>query len=319
MTGPERVLVYSKYAGDLDAFRRVLASQLPEVPCAFASSLEGAKPYLEDAEILYGWGFPSDMLRAMPKLEWVQKMGAGVDDIICAWPLDRPVVLTRTDGALIAARMAEYVVAAILDKSLRMDHARRLQQERKWSDYTVGSIRDLTIGVAGLGEIGSEIARTLRILGARVIGWRRSPTDCHAVDKVYVGTATLEDFVTQCDALVLVLPLTSHTAGIFGSGVLAALRPNVHLVNVGRGGVIDEAALAHGLESGRIGHATLDVFEVEPLPPTHPFWTSPRVTMTPHVCGPLVPKDVVPHFVANYRAFRAGDPLRNVIDMNRQY
>src|SRR5262245_14631216 len=189
MSGTERVLVYSKYVGDLDAFRRVLAAQLPQVQCAFAGSLEEAKPYLEDAEILYGWGFPRDMLRAMPRLQWVQKMGAGVDDIVSAWPLDRPVVLTRTDGALIAARMAEYVVAAILDKSLRMDHARHLQQDGKWGDYTVGSIRDLTIGVAGLGEIGSEIARTLRVLGARVIGWRRSPTACQAVDKVYAGTA----------------------------------------------------------------------------------------------------------------------------------
>jgi glyoxylate/hydroxypyruvate reductase len=313
------VLVYSKYDQDLKRFGRILGEALPEVTLNYASSPDQAQPHLADAQILYGWGFSGELLRRMPKLRWVQKMGAGVDDIVGDWPFGDDVVLTRTDGCLIAPRMVEYVLGAILDKTLCMARARTLRAERCWTYYEIGSIRQSTIGIAGLGEIGSKIARTLRSLGAQVLGWRRSVSESDAVAELFIGEAELPDFLDRCEILVLVLPLTRETRGIIGADMLERLKPGAHVINVGRGGVLDEQALLAAIASGRVGHATLDVFATEPLPDVHPFWWNERVTITPHICGPLVPEDVAPHFIANYQAFSSGRSLRNVIDLRRQY
>lgn len=319
MPNPGPILVYSKYTHDLPRFRQLLSEALPDVAIDFVGSEEEAAPFLAQARILYGWGFRPALLREMPSLRWVQKMGAGVDDIVGAWPFGPEVMLTRTDGRLIATRMAEYVAAALLDKTSRFDLARAQQQQRLWDYFEVGSIAEKTIGVAGLGEIGTDIVRTLRSLGADVIGWRRSQVDTPGVSRLFVGDQQLGDFVGHSDAVVLVLPLTKDTDGLFNEKTFSRFKPGSHLVNVGRGGVIVEDELLRALDRGQIGHATLDVFRTEPLPQEHPFWSHPKVTVTPHICGPLVPAKVVPHFLANYEAFAAGRPLKNLIDVKRQY
>lgn len=320
MTNPGPILVYSKYAADLQRFRRILEPALDRIEINCAGSPGEAEPHLARAEVLYGWGFSPAMLAKMPKLRWVQKMGAGVEDMLEAPQFRAGVVLTRTDGRLIAPRMVEYVVAMILQRTLKLPSVRKAQGEGQWLPYfEVGSIRQLTIGVAGLGEIGNEVAQTLRGLGADVVGWRRSNSPTDAVSQLFVGGDALPRFVAACDVVVLVLPLTSQTRGILGASVLAAFKPGAHLINIGRGGVLNEAALMDAIGAGIIGQATLDVFETEPLPPTHPFWRHPCVTVTPHICGPLIPEDVAPHFLANYAAFAAGKPLRNVIELDRQY
>jgi glyoxylate/hydroxypyruvate reductase A len=296
-----------------------LSAALPEVEIHYARSFEEAVPHLGRASILYGWDFPAELLSRMPKLRWVQKMGAGVDDIVAAWPRRPGLILTRTDGKLIAPRMSEYVLGAILDKSVGFNRARKQQAHRQWNFFEVGTIRSLTIGIAGVGEIGASVAATLRLLGAGVIGWRRTPVSSPAVEKVYVGNAALPEFLGRCDVVVLVLPLTRETERLLNMEVLNACRPGVHLINVGRGVILDEQDLLRAIDCGRVGHATLDVFGSEPLPQDHPFWANSHVTMTPHVCGPLVPADVVPHFVSNHVAFVAGKPLRHVVDLDRQY
>jgi glyoxylate/hydroxypyruvate reductase A len=319
MRRPGPILVYSIYQSDIARFERLLAHALPDVSIHCASSPQQAAAFLDDAVILYGWGFPPEMPARMRKLRWLQKMGAGVDEIIGHWPLRSDVLLTRTDGKAIAPRMAEYVLGAILDKSVRFDAARFQQARRQWEFFEIGTIRNLTIGIAGLGEIGAMVADTLRPLGARVIGWRRSPLHSSSVDELVAGRDALPRFVGACDVVVLVLPLTKDTKNLFGADVLAHCRRGAHIINVGRGALIDERALLAAIEAKIVGHATLDVFAAEPLPPDHPFWDNPHVTITPHVCGPLVPEDVVPHFLANYAAFASGRPLKNVIDLERQY
>jgi glyoxylate/hydroxypyruvate reductase len=319
MPRPGPILVYSIYESDIARFERLLAPALSDIAIACATSPEQAAPHLHDTTILYGWGFPPEMLERMPNLRWLQKMGAGVDDIIERWPFGPHVLLTRTDGALIAPRMAEYVLGAILDRSMGFDAARAQQQRHHWEFFEVGTIRNLTIGLAGLGAIGSMVAETLRALGARVVGWRRSRLHCNSVDELFAGIHALPRFIAACDVIVLVLPLTKDTKSLFGADLFARCRPGAHIINVGRGGLIDEAALIDAVEARIIAHATLDVFASEPLLPDHPFWENPHITITPHVCGPLVPEDIVPHFLANYAAFSEDRPLRNVIDLERQY
>jgi glyoxylate/hydroxypyruvate reductase len=319
MQRPGPILVYSIYRSDIARFERLLARALPDISIHCASTPAEAAPYLEETAILYGWGFPPEMLKRMRKLRWLQKMGAGVDEIIEHWPFGPDVLLTRTDGKLIAPRMAEYVLGAILDKSMRFDAARAQQQERHWAFFEVGTIRNLTVGIAGLGAIGSMVAQAVRTLGARVVGWRRSPQASPPVDELFAGDDALPRFVGACDVIVLVLPLTKATQNLFGPDLFARCRRGAHIINVGRGGLINEDALLAAIAAGVVGHATLDVFAAEPLARDHPFWRNPHVTITPHVCGPLVPEDVVPHFLANYAAFASGHPLKNVIDLERQY
>ena len=317
MQRPGPILVYSIYRSDIPRFRRLLAHALPEVTLHYAGCPEEAAPHIDEAVILYGWGFPPELPQQMRKLRWLQKMGAGVDEIIERLPAD--VILTRTAGKLIAPRMAEYVVAAILDKTLRFDDARAQQRRRHWEFFEIGSMRNLAVGIAGVGEIGSIVAQTLRALGARVLGWRRSGQPSPAVDQLFAGTEALPRFLAACDVVVLVLPLTKDTTNLFGADLLARCRPGTHIINIGRGGLIDEEALRAAIETKIVRHATLDVFATEPLPQDHPFWDNRCVTITPHVCGPLVPEDIVPHFVANYAAFVSGRSMQNIIDPERQY
>lgn len=319
MTVSQSVLVYSKYRHDLPKFEQALAKALPDIEINYADTPQDAEQYFPRTTILYGWGFPATWLQQMPHLQWVQKMGAGVDDLVGAWPADRNIVLTRTDGRLIAPRMAEYVLAMILDHNLRLDHARDLRASRSWEYFEPGRLAQLTVGVAGLGEIGSEIVRMLKPFRCRIAGWRRSMADTDLVDQAYAGHDQLSAFVAACDVVVLVLPLTGGTRRIFNRDVFQACRPHAHLINVGRGGVIDEDDLVSALDRGNLARASLDVFAQEPLPPAHPFWTHPRVVMTPHVCGPLVPEDVTQHFVTNVKAFLAKTPLNHLVDVARQY
>jgi glyoxylate/hydroxypyruvate reductase A len=140
-----------------------------------------------------------------------------------------------------------------------------------------------------------------------------------AVDDLFSGHAALPRFLAASDVVVLVLPLTKETRNLFDAGVLACCRHGTHIINIGRGGLVDEGALLASIAAGVVSHATLDVFATEPLPHGHPFWDNPRITITPHVCGPLIPEDVVSHFVSNYAAFASGQPMQNVIDPERQY
>jgi len=321
MSSPDTgLLVYTKYADDIPRFRELLGQSLPDEAIAFATSAQEAAPHLAHASVLYGWGFPSGMAQSMPRLRWIQKMGAGVEDLAGArWPFGSSVVLTRTDGRLIAPRMVEYVTWAVLRRTLGAETLHALSAARRWNYVETGSIRQHTVGVAGLGEIGTEIASALRSLGADVVGWRRTASASAAVRRVYAGSEELAAFLSCCSILVLVLPTTSDTGGLIGHDALYRLKRGAHLINVGRGGVIDDDALIAALDDGQLSHATLDVFATEPLPDQHAFWTHPKVTMTPHVSGPLIPEDVVPHFVENFQAFHAGRPMRNAVAPERKY
>jgi glyoxylate/hydroxypyruvate reductase len=313
-------LVYTVYSADIPRFRDLLSSGLESEKIAFASSPEEATPHLQYARVLYGWGFPSRMMESMPNLQWIQKMGAGVDDLAGAkWPFGSSVLLTRTDGRLIAPRMVEYVTWATLRRALGVEKLHALRARNRWEYVELGSIRQHVIGIAGLGEIGTEVASALRNLGAEVIGWRRTPTQCDVVSKVFVGLGEFGQFLTRCSVVVILLPRTNETLGLFNASALSRVKDGCHLINVSRGGIVDEDALIAALDQGQLSHATLDVVATEPLPSAHPLWTHPSVTLTPHVSGPLIPEDVVPHFIENFLAFRAGNPLRNVVIPERQY
>ena len=252
----------------------------------------------------------------MPKLRWLQKMGAGVDEIIEHWPLRSDVVLTRTEGKAIAPRMTEYVLGAI-STSIHLDTARSQQQRRDSTSSRSARIRNLAVGIAGSVRSAAIVAGTLRALGGRAIGWRRSGFIARLVDECPPVPTNSPRFVGACDVVMLVLPLTRETKDLSG-GPVSCCRRGTHIINIGRGGLIREqrsstpsqpmSAMPHWM-----------CLRPNRCRPTIRSGGNPHVTITPHICGPLVPEDVVPHFLANHAAFARGRPLQNVIDIERKH
>ena len=155
--------------------------------------------------------------------------------------------------------------------------------------------------------------------GMRVLGWRRTRTECNSVERVYAGREELVPFVAACDFVVIVLPATAATKELFSSEVFSAMKPSAYLINVGRGAAVDEEALARAILDGQIAGAALDVFVDEPLPPTSPLRGIEQILITPHVSGPIVPEDVVGCFLDNLGNYKRGEPLQRQVDRSRGY
>lgn len=314
-----KILVYAPDPDQARRYEELILQQEPDLPVVRASTADEARAHIADAEILFGWQVPKDVLRSADGLKWMHNMGAGVEGIVSPEVLPPEVVLSRTDGTLLAARMAEYVLGAVYQATQKFRRAWLQQLEGTWQQYANELAAGKTVGVAGLGDIGRVIARKAVENDMRVVGWKRSPASLPDVERVYAGRDQLTQFVGACDFVVLVLPLTAETREIIDAQVLAAMRSDAHLINVGRGAVIDERALAEALQREQIAGAVLDVFATEPLAADHPFWGLSNVTITPHISGPIVPEEVTPMFLDNLRRYRSGEPLLRVVDREKQY
>jgi glyoxylate/hydroxypyruvate reductase A len=319
LTVPPRILVHSPEGGEAARYADLVRAGRPDADIVVSTTSAEAQQAAPDAEILLGRAFPPAIFPNAARLRWIHKISAGVDDVAFNPGVSPDIVLTRTDGAMIAPRMVEYVLGAIFAIVQRFPRAWKQQCERHWESFPVGLAKGKTVGVAGLGDIGSAIAAALRLNGMGVVGWRRTPTECPSVERLYVGREALESFVAACDFVVLVLPATAETRNLFSGEVFAAMKPAAHLINVGRGAAVDEEALASALRNGRIAGAVLDVFADEPLPPTSPLWALEQVFITPHISGPIVPEDVVGCFLDNLDRYLGGEPLRRQIDRRLGY
>jgi glyoxylate/hydroxypyruvate reductase len=314
------ILVFSPDEPEALRYRQLLEAALPGAPIGSASTAKEARPFIADAEIIFGWKFPAGLLGQAASLRWIHKVSAGVEDVVSDPGRPASVRLSRSDGSVIAPRMSEYVLAAIYATNQKLMQAVHQQAGGLWRYYMVDRAAEKTVGIAGLGDIGSAIAAALHKNGMRVVGWRRSKAQPpNGVDRVYSGRAELRDFVSECDFVVSVLPSTEETKNVFDADVFAAMRPDAVFVNIGRGASVDEDALADAITNKRIGGAVLDVFKEEPLPASSLFWGLDRVIITPHVSGPIIPEDVVPFFIENFRRYRSGERLLKEVDLARGY
>lgn len=316
-----RVLVYHAQA---DRYVELLRERLADLAEPAAVELVAARTPSEaqaavaDAEVVLTSGLMDPgYLRAARRLRWLQATSAGVEPLLAPGALPAGVRLTRLTGSF-GPRMAEYVLAYMLAVTQRIPLALRQQAERRWQPYRPDVLAGKTVGVAGLGRIGGEVARRCALLGLRVLGCSRSRPEDLPLAAWYPPERRAE-FVAGCDFVVLCLPATPETRRFIGPAELDAMRPGAWLVNVGRGALVDEAALAEALRAGRIGGAVLDVFEREPLPPDSPLWSLPNAIVTPHVAGPTLPEEAVAAFVANLRRYLRGEPLLDEVDLRRGY
>ncbi len=281
-----------------------------------SSTRDEAAGFIADARILYTWRFPPDLYAKAARLTWLQATGAGVEWALVA-DLPPAVTVTRAPGVF-GPWMAEYVLGWCGWVTQRMRTYLEAQGRRQWLDVLPDRLRGKTLAVVGLGDIGRAVARAGRASGMRVVGVSRSGRALREVDRVY-RSAGLTRALAAADFVVLVLPLTAETRGIVDTRALAAMRSTAWLVNIGRGAVVDEAALVDALAAQRIAGAVLDVFATEPLPPAHPLWLLPNVVITPHISGPSMPEEIAPIFNDNLARFLGGRPLRHVVDRTRGY
>jgi phosphoglycerate dehydrogenase-like enzyme len=302
-------------------------------------SVEGlADGPLDDVEVmLRGW-LSSDafdrLLARAPRLAWVHSATSGVERALTPASRERGLVVTNARGVF-SRPIAEYVMMMILAVSRRLPQLLELQRERTWQPLEGAELRDVTVGIVGLGSIGRAVGSLASSFGCRVVAVRRhselesaaraADDDSGATAELRLdrvgGPETLPDLLAESDFIVLAAPLTSETEDLIDAEALARFKPGAWLINVARGRLIDERALLRALRDGDLGGAVLDTFRDEPLTPMSSFYDLPNVIVTPHTAwssGRVLDRSVE-LFCDNLRRFAGGEPLLNVVDPDAGY
>jgi glyoxylate/hydroxypyruvate reductase A len=278
----------------------------------------------DDPTIRYAvvWNQRPGILSRLPNLKVIFSVGAGVDHIFRDADLpDVPIV--RIVAEDLTNRMSEYVVWQVLDHLRQGRLYREQQQKRLWREATQPAAGDLTVGIMGLGVLGTDAAMKLRMMGFAVAGWSRGAKQVDGVT-CFAGMETLPEFLGSSDIVVVLLPLTEQTTGILNRQTLSMMKRETPLggpvlINAGRGKLQVEADILDALEGGSLMAASLDVFETEPLPADSPLWNHARVTVTPHAAAATDPRRLVRPMVRQMDNFERGLPLENLVDRKAGY
>lgn len=305
-----------------------------------APDAAAARAEMPEADAFFGKLTP-DLLAAAGRLRWVQSPTASLEHYLFPALVEHPCVLTNMRG-IFSDVIAEQVFGYLLAFVRRLHVYLREQAAARWAplggeaarqafaegpgvesaiDRAHGRLAGQTLGIVGLGGIGREVARRAVAFEMRVVAVDPAPADVPAGVEWVRPLAGLDGLLAESDFVVIAAPHTPETERLFDAARLARMRPTAFLVNVGRGAIVDLAALVEALDAGRLAGAALDVFETEPLPAEHPLWRQPNVILTPHVAGfaPVVPERHRALLLDNVRRFASGLPLRNVVDKRRWY
>jgi glyoxylate/hydroxypyruvate reductase A len=258
---------------------------------------------------------PKGALGGLPKLRLIQSLWMGVENIVADPDLPKGVPVARLIDPGMVAAMGETAIAWVLDWHRHFYCYRTFQNQKIWKRRRQFLASDRTVGILGLGELGSTVAAKLRAFGFHVAGWSRRPK---TLDGVYCST-DLEEVVSRSDALICLLPLTKDTKGIVSKKVLSLIKPDGCLINLARGGHVVVPDLLAALDSGHLAQAYLDVFETEPLPTDSPLWRHPGITMTPHIAALTEPRTSVGKVAENIERIRRGEQPRNTVDFEAGY
>jgi phosphoglycerate dehydrogenase-like enzyme len=319
---------------DLEAIR-VAAPGARLVTIGFDGHPDGP---LDDVEAMLRGRLPAELfdriLARAPSLRWVHSATAGVERVLTPASRSRGLVITNARGVF-SRPIAEYVMLMILAVARRLPQLLELQAERTWQPLEARELRDVTVGIVGLGSIGRAVGALGTAFGCRVIATRRRPEVGSQAgegdgDEPFLGSAMLDrvlpperlaELLAESDFVVLAAPLTPDTHGIISDEAIAQMKPGAWVINVARGELVDERALARALREGRLGGAVLDTFREEPLPPTSPLYDLPNVILTPHTSwsSTRVLDRSVDLFCENLRRFADARPLVNVVDPDAGY
>ncbi len=280
-------------------------------------SVEESKKYVENCNIILGAPqLIALILVAANKLQWVQSIFAGVEDLLSS-PQRTDYVLTGVKGVF-GPLMSEYVFVYILTLERHVFEVYENQKERVWGKIPYESLQGKLLGICGLGSIGLHIAQTAKHFGMKVWGYKRSYEEVPGIDRIFTQL-DFKEFLSNPDYIVITLPSTPDTLHLMDYETIKAMKSSAVLINVGRGSVISESALVRALEEKLIRGAVLDVFEEEPLPEGSRLWALPNVMITPHNSGFSFPEDIVRIFAENYRRFVDKKTLKYRVDFTRGY
>jgi phosphoglycerate dehydrogenase-like enzyme len=282
---------------------------------------------LQGAEIFVGWRLPPEVFAAARQLRWLHSASAGIEDCLFPELVASDVVLTNSTG-LHSTCIPEHVLGQMLVLARNFHEAQRLQLRGEWNRFQViayaSGVRELhgsRLAILGAGPIGANLARLASALGMRVRVMRRDPRRGIEGAEAVCGPQALHELLGWAHFVVLAVPLTAETRGLIGAAELGAMQSDAFLINIARGEVVDEDALADCLRRGGLAGAALDVFSAEPLPAEHPFWSLPNLLVTPHVSGytPTYFERMLAIFEDNLERYLSGRPLRNVVDKQLGY
>jgi len=306
-------LVFYSRTDAPEPWREAIGAALPGLP--FHVSPEAGDP----AQVRYTlvWKPPAGWHRQFPNLKAILSLGAGVDAILADPELPPGVPVLRLVDAGLSRQMAEYAAYGVLHFHRRMHEYSLLQRQGRWEPLPPILTEDCKVGVMGLGVLGTEAARFIAGMGYPVLGWSRTPkriegVTCHSGDD-------LDRFLAQTRVLVNFLPLTPATEGLLNAHLFGKLPAGACLVNLARGAHVVDADLLAALNSGHLGGALLDVFHEEPLAADHPFWTHPRVLVTPHVAAVTLASEAAAQVIANLHRLERGEQPLGIVDRSAGY
>lgn len=306
------LLFYSR-DDNAEAWRQGLLTHMPDLDYRVWPDF-GNKSEIDMALV---WLPPPGMLAELPNLRAIFSLAAGVDAMLADHTLPDLPLCKMIDPSL-AQGMSEFILYHTLRYYRRFDIYERQQRRAEWRLDLPDEPARFTVGVMGLGELGTHAAELLLGFGFSVRGWSRSSKSVAGV-QVFAGGAEFQAFVGPCDVVVCLLPLTDQTKGMLNAGFFAQMKPGSRLLHVGRGQQLDEAALLAAVQSGHLSGAVVDVTPVEPLDRDSALWRHPRITLTPHAASYVQPVSGGAFVVENIRRLRAGEPLLGVVDRGRGY
>ena len=275
---------------------------------------------LDQIDAAVCWYPQHGLLARLPRLQLVQSLGAGIDHIMADPDLPRGLPVCRIIDPQMASGMRAYVAWAVIAHQRGMQSYLENAALRRWHKQALTPPGKHRIGIAGLGTLGMACAETLAAIGYDVRGWSRSTkSDVASGITAFHGRDQLNTFLSGCDTLICLLPLTPETSGFLCSDLFALLPRGAHLINVGRGEHLVEADLLAALDAGQLGHATLDTFTQEPLSPEHPFWTHPGILVTPHIATRTDSSVIAQQTLNNLALLNRGVRPDTVVDRVRGY
>ena len=302
-----------------DTYAARLGQKFPELTIDVADHYSKAPPFMAAADVLLTFGpmMKDEVLRNAPRLKWVQALGTGVDGVLDQPSLGKDVVITNIRG-IHGEPVSEAAIMAMLALSRDLPRSVHCQDQRSWTRWSPRLLDRKSVGIFGIGLIAEALAPRCKALGMTVIGFSSTKRQVAGFDRMCLRGDLLA-VTPELDFLVLLVPYGTDTRRLIGASVFAAMKPTSYFVNLARGGIVDEDALRHALETGQIAGAALDVFQHEPLPADHPLWTTKNVIITPHLGGfcDVYAERALPAIEHNMACFLRGD-FGNMVNVVRR-
>jgi glyoxylate/hydroxypyruvate reductase len=271
----------------------------------------------DDITCAFVWNHPVGSLLPFKNLTLICSMGAGVDHVLKDHSIPANTRIARIVDPAITIPMTNYILMAVLNHHKKFYKFLEDKKNHVW-DQIPNPELELSIGILGLGVLGTDAATKLYSLGFRVSGYSNSPKQIEGV-KSYAGEKELDKFLSEVNVLICLLPLTSKTRNFMNLALFKKLKHPAYIISVGRGSQMVEEDLLKALELGYVNGAFLDVYQKEPLPKDHPFWDHPKIMMTPHLASITNPDAAIPQMVENYKRLVQGLPIKNLVDWQKEY